>query len=249
MNQFTCPCCGHRTLEGPPGSNCICPVCFWEDDDEELYPWGGSNAASLPEAQKTFLAIGACEEAWLGDVRPATPQEVRDPEWLPVEQQRAAERRRILAMIDAAFGALRVGQGMRVYEAELADNYGMDTDISEAVRELDYERYDQVPEDVIDRFTWILPFFDPPGLQLHLAAYMAAAIRSDGRGNSGDSTIYALECSNEAQRAWHEERFQLFDRAQCQVALAFLHYMTRCESADIVVARRARAYWEGRLEG
>lgn len=30
--KYTCPCCGYRTLEEPPGTFDICEICFWEDD-------------------------------------------------------------------------------------------------------------------------------------------------------------------------------------------------------------------------
>ncbi len=32
-NQYTCPCCGYKTLyEEPPGTYEICRMCGWEDD-------------------------------------------------------------------------------------------------------------------------------------------------------------------------------------------------------------------------
>ncbi|MBA2497402.1 MAG: hypothetical protein H0V33_09975 [Acidimicrobiia bacterium] len=30
--RFPCPCCGHVVFEEEPGSDEICPVCFWQDD-------------------------------------------------------------------------------------------------------------------------------------------------------------------------------------------------------------------------
>ncbi|NIP43329.1 MAG: hypothetical protein GWN61_14025, partial [candidate division Zixibacteria bacterium] len=33
---YTCPCCGYRTLDDPPGSYDICGICFWEDDTVQL---------------------------------------------------------------------------------------------------------------------------------------------------------------------------------------------------------------------
>jgi hypothetical protein len=62
---FPCPCCGYLTFSEKPGSYEICPICFWEDDQVQVR-WPtlarGANKLSLAEAQKTFAAIGACEE-------------------------------------------------------------------------------------------------------------------------------------------------------------------------------------------
>lgn len=31
--NYTCPCCGYKTLdEEPPDTFDICRICFWEDD-------------------------------------------------------------------------------------------------------------------------------------------------------------------------------------------------------------------------
>jgi hypothetical protein len=87
--RFTCPCCGYRTLAGPPGSYEICEVCFWEDDGVQLLDpayRGGANGPSLMECQTNFQRFGACEERFLDDVRPPRDQESRDPEWRAAEE-------------------------------------------------------------------------------------------------------------------------------------------------------------------
>jgi hypothetical protein len=56
---YTCPCCGHLTLSGPPGSYEICRICGWEDDLVQLLdPWfeGGANEPSLIQAQANYSA-------------------------------------------------------------------------------------------------------------------------------------------------------------------------------------------------
>jgi hypothetical protein len=85
--EYPCPCCGYLTFGEPPGSYEICPVCFWEDDLIQLrWPtwFGGANKPSLVEAQRTYAAIGACEERLLRYVRPAEAGEVREAGWRPV---------------------------------------------------------------------------------------------------------------------------------------------------------------------
>ena len=82
--RFTCPCCGHRTPSGPPGSCGICEVCFWEDDGVQLLDpasRGGANGPSLMECQANYVRVGACENRFLGDVRPPEAVETREPDW------------------------------------------------------------------------------------------------------------------------------------------------------------------------
>jgi hypothetical protein len=87
VHRYTCPCCGHRVFDEPPGSDDICLICFWEDDATQLR-WprlgGGANVASLLEAQASYAAIGASEERFRGDVRAPNPEEPIDPEWRPM---------------------------------------------------------------------------------------------------------------------------------------------------------------------
>ncbi|KAA3612820.1 MAG: hypothetical protein DWQ01_03720 [Planctomycetota bacterium] len=86
---FTCPCCGYKTLEEPPGSFLLCGVCFWEDDSIQLLDpayRGGANTPSLMECQANFQRIGACEPSFLKNVRPPKEEEPRDPEWRPARE-------------------------------------------------------------------------------------------------------------------------------------------------------------------
>jgi hypothetical protein len=94
--RYTCPCCGYRTLDEPPGSYGICKVCFWEDDGaQRLDPAcpGGANKPSLMECQENFRRTGACEERFVGVVRPPKPEETRDPEWRPARASDLQEAR------------------------------------------------------------------------------------------------------------------------------------------------------------
>lgn len=74
-----CPCCRCRTLTKRDMCE-ICEVCFWEDDgldDGDADVVGGPNGAlSLREARANYLRFGACEEQWVGVVRPLRPEEL-----------------------------------------------------------------------------------------------------------------------------------------------------------------------------
>lgn len=83
----TCPCCGHRTLP-ERGYYELCPVCFWEDDPEQAeqpWAWGGANGISLVDAQQAYLRYGAVDVEDVSKVRPARPDETRDPDWRPYD--------------------------------------------------------------------------------------------------------------------------------------------------------------------
>jgi hypothetical protein len=85
--KYPCVCCGHLTLDEPPGSYQICPVCFWEDDVIQLRRpdrAAGANRPSLLDAQQNFIRFGACEERSGEHVRPPEGDEPLDPNWRPI---------------------------------------------------------------------------------------------------------------------------------------------------------------------
>ncbi|MCA1217213.1 hypothetical protein LCE31_01970 [Streptomyces sp. 8L] len=90
--RYPCSCCGHRTLESPPGLHDICPVCFWEDDVMQLR-WPclerAANGVSLVTAQDNYRRTGACEERFEGSsVRMPLQGEETEPWWHPVDLTR-----------------------------------------------------------------------------------------------------------------------------------------------------------------
>lgn len=58
--KYTCPVCGYLTFNEPPGSNDICRVCGWEDDESQLrFPYtSGANKESLVVAQEVYQKRG-----------------------------------------------------------------------------------------------------------------------------------------------------------------------------------------------
>ena len=60
LKKYKCPCCGYYTLDSE-GMYDICPVCFWEDNDEveDPHEYDDCNKISLAEARKNYLEFGA----------------------------------------------------------------------------------------------------------------------------------------------------------------------------------------------
>jgi hypothetical protein len=88
MSVYPCPCCGYLVFEGPPGSDDICMICFWEDDASQLrFPQLGdqTNFVPLAEAQRNYAQFGAIEARFAGDVRKPTEADARDPEFRAIE--------------------------------------------------------------------------------------------------------------------------------------------------------------------
>ena len=79
--MYPCPCCGYLTLpDAPPGTNQICLVCRWQDDDSQfVFPTssGGANRVSLEEARRHFAAIGVSDPD--RKVRARAPREEEIP--------------------------------------------------------------------------------------------------------------------------------------------------------------------------
>ena len=238
-----CPCCGYSTLEAPAGGSLqICSVCCWQDVEFGDEWMSETTTVELQQAQRNFEAQSACDPVWVGIARAPQPGEERAPDWLPIADRVKRQRTAVLQAIDSAFGHLRIGRGMRIYDAEMADNYGMETDLTEKVKHLSYQRYDEVPDDVIDQFSWVLSFFDAPGLRFHLAAYMAWGVRNEEQ--SHDETVYALNPGEGDLREWSIERLSIFDRAQADAVVLFLELMVRYEPK---AGREALGYWRERV--
>lgn len=90
-DKFPCPCCGYLVFDREPGNHEVCPVCGWEDDLAQLrFPLmpGSANVVSLASAQRNYAEFGAAERKNRGTTRPPLEDEVREPEWRPVDEAR-----------------------------------------------------------------------------------------------------------------------------------------------------------------
>ena len=91
VRHLPCPCCGYLVFDELPGSDEICPICFWEDDVVQLefaLNGGGANKVSLVEGQRNFASFGACEREMVTNVRSPSARDRRDPDWRPIDPDR-----------------------------------------------------------------------------------------------------------------------------------------------------------------
>jgi len=87
MSKFTCPCCGHQTLESFHDWD-ICPVCCWEDDilgNEDIRSPVNRDML-LSQGQANYMIYGACSIPRRQFARAANDDEPLDPAWKPLER-------------------------------------------------------------------------------------------------------------------------------------------------------------------
>lgn len=69
-----CPCCDYISLPYR-GYDLICPICFWEDNGQDVDALdqrsGPNHGISLRQGRATFKTHGACELEMLKHVLPA----------------------------------------------------------------------------------------------------------------------------------------------------------------------------------
>lgn len=88
MKRYTCPCCGYKVFNGPPGTEELCPICGWRDDLMHLrFPLfsGMPNGISLVDAQLNYSLIGAKDPDSLKSVRFADAADERDADWRAID--------------------------------------------------------------------------------------------------------------------------------------------------------------------
>jgi hypothetical protein len=157
-------------------------------------------------------------------------------------------REKIIDEIRQAFGHVSREDGVTLHEAKVIDDYGSDEE-RVAARLLDTDRsWQDVPDHLVEESQETLCFVDPPGFCYYLPAYMTWALRNyeTSESFSVDHATYSLTISEDTpQRAWHLERFGLFDVEQRKAICRFLRFMAEQQDfADAVQARKAlEGYW------
>ncbi len=80
----TCPCCGYMSVRVSMNS---CPICGWvysaQQEDPDRFGW--PNGMTLRQGQAHFSEYGACGKHYLRLVRPPNDEDIRDPNWEPLD--------------------------------------------------------------------------------------------------------------------------------------------------------------------
>ncbi len=220
---YPCPCCGYRTLNlEPPETYIICPICFWEDDGDIGaacgYRWVESNQVCLRQAQQNFIAIGACEPQWLKDVRSPTPDDVRDPHWLTIDDLAERTRIELIEKIAIAFKDVALENGVSLHEARALDDY---QDPIQA-RQIDCQvQWQDIPTDWIEKFHDVFSFMDAKGFRYAIPAYMTWCLKYNRHDmNSFGSTVTSLKSHDYRSRF-----FSRMDTTQKEVIYDFLQFI------------------------
>lgn len=219
---YPCPCCGYKTLSlEPPGTYLICPVCFWEDDGDTGGSYGynlGSNQVRLRQAQRNFIAFGACEPQWLNDVRAPTLIDERDPDWQTIDDLAEKTRLELIEKISVAFKDVALGNGVSLHQARAIDDY---EDPMQA-RRIDAEvPWQEIPDDWIKKFHDVFTFMDAKGFRHAIPAYMIWCLKYNLQAeNSFGSTVSTLK-----SRDLRERFFRYLNITQEQVISEFLRFI------------------------
>lgn len=95
--KYTCPCCGYKVFDNPPGSFEQCPICFWEDEAFQLrYPREkGANKFSLVEAQNNFEDYKVSDPSLKIFVREPNINDKKDINWkkINLKKDKIAEKK------------------------------------------------------------------------------------------------------------------------------------------------------------
>lgn len=151
--------------------------------------------------------------------------------------------RRAHAAITEAFGDLHHNGGQRLYDAELADNYGEESPLTRRLADLTYDHWTEIPDWALAEAHTALSHLEPEPFRFHLPAYMIWTLDNFDNPEvtsslSPDMTIYATR--------HHPDRFATFDEPQRDAIRAFLRFAAAHDDhLDGVFAQNALVrYWD-----
>ena len=165
---------------------------------------------------------------------------------------RDAHRDRLIAEIERVFDDVSREDGITLHEADVIDYYGSEQEMKLARRKDREARWQDVPEEEIEKCYNSLAHLDAKGLRYYLPAFMRWTVRHarDSDSLSSDFTIYIL-CPNDDKASLSEDqlkRFAAFDTHQARSICSFLRFVVEYDGGylDTCVARQALGQYWGR---
>lgn len=148
--------------------------------------------------------------------------------------------------IEAAFGAVTLGNGLSLHQAQVIDGGGSPEEVRQARRKGHVERWQEIPDSGVEEFHYALTYMDPDGLRFHMPRFILYALEHPGCDDPAvDSAVYSCDLGEEL----HDEvlsQFNSMDRKQMTVIARFLDFIahSRDEDYDTLVAAEAlAAFW------
>ena len=150
----------------------------------------------------------------------------------------------VIDEIRAAFANVSRKGGVSLHEADVIDDYGTQKQ-RDAARLLDTDKtWSGVPDLDIEKYDWVIHFYDPIGFRYYIPAYMVWIIKNCRNpkkcGNMNFDAVIGSLCS-----AQNGDRFTLFTENQSRAVCLFLRYMLAHNEnfVDVGGIRRALKYW------
>lgn len=156
----------------------------------------------------------------------------------------------LIQEIKKAFAGVPVPSKITFHVAEAHDDYDYQND--DKHRQKDHlGSWEEIPEEHFLNCEYAIPYLDAEGIQYYLPALMIWTLTHYQQGNEAelnmDSTIYALnpQLENEKLKAYHENRFSMFNLYQNKACAKFLKYFMENDPKgvwiDIVMVKKAYA--------
>ncbi|MCE4554794.1 DUF6714 family protein [Roseateles cellulosilyticus] len=158
------------------------------------------------------------------------------------------ERRdRLLQMIHEAFADVRLGGGVTLHEATAIDDHASPAE-RQAARRLDAaERWQDVPDEHIERNSSVFSFLDVEGHRFYAPAYMCWLLRTghDTASNSTEAAQQAFHPWGVLDGASYRKPHDIYTPAQCRAIAHYLLYVYEVldEEGCSLVKESLDRYW------
>lgn len=250
---FTCSCCGYVHDIEDRGEDDDCPICLWTEAPLPPTPcdlyyrqWPFRNY-SLWRGQHDFHAMGAStgRPVDLSKVRAPKTTEFRHPLWRPLREEFEEQRSLVHASMVHAFGHLRRGNGMRLFDAQVLDDYGV-SEVAQALAPIDYQDWRDIPQELIEAHSNVLSYFDAQAFRFHLPAYACWALEHlhDSDSNSLPALVHHLTVERNEWSRWSRDSLDDFDAQQCRAIALFLQLLVAFDpNEDRDALRALKRHW------